>query len=81
MKSIGVTKSFNMRARKSDTPIFEALTRCIYEFAKVGVLPRAIQRVELAPDVYDKLHAENKHNGELEGTWIQIGGLIIHRGK
>lgn len=83
MRKIGIGKRFDVRARKSETPIFDALTRCIVEFAKAGIVPSQLIRVIVSPSVYDALYAEQKHGGEYLGEppWINISGVVIQRGS
>ena len=68
--------------QKSDSPIFEAMTRAIVEFSKAGVMPSKLQKLTIAAEVFDALYLEGKHGGEYldEPRWISIAGVVIHRG-
>lgn len=83
MRGISIGKRHDFRQRKSETPIFDALTKCVFEFAKAGILPSQLQKLVIAPDAFLALYKEQKHSGEYNGEppWINIGGVIIHRGN
>ena len=81
MRGISIGRRHDIRAHRSETPIYDALTRAIVDFGKAGVLPSQLRGVTLAPDAWLALYKEQKHNGEYYGEppWFNIAGIIFYR--
>jgi hypothetical protein len=79
---ISIGKRITVRPKKSDTPIYDALTKCVFAFASAGVLPSQLQKLVVSAEVFDALYAEQKHCGECGGDlpWVVLAGVTIHRG-
>ena len=85
MRKIRLSKGFDLRARRSETPIKDALLKAVYEFSKAGVVPSDIRQLVIAPDVFDRLRDETNLECQYPPNcpilqWLDFAGLRIEKG-
>lgn len=79
---ISIGRRLDPRTARPTKPITAALTVAVCEFAKEHLLPSDVISMTLSPKAFDRLYAEGSHSGEYNGEppWINIAGIVIHRG-